>query len=119
MEKFTFDAATAKHGTFNPLETADCESIASLLRQLCSEGLSAEDQTELDDQIEAVVPALVELRDGGHLNLNFATVAEYATLDGFMRLAGDDRLTSLSRSHCIAIRNRMVALGVKAFLGHI
>lgn len=108
-----------RHGAFNPLCIANPEAIASLLRQICAEGLSAEDQIELDDQIEAIVPALVELRDGGYLELNFAVVASHATLHGFTRLADDERLTSLSRARCVAIRNRMIVAGVEALLGHI
>ncbi len=111
--------ASQQHGSFNPLEAADADAMAALLWQLCTAGLNAEDRSEAGDQIEAIVPALIELRDGGHVRLNFALVVSYATLDGFTSLANDKRLTSLSRAQCAAIRNRMVVRGVKALLGHL
>lgn len=120
MDALRFDPANGRSGSFNPLEAIDADSMGTLLLQLCKVGISSEqDHAELVDQIEAIVPALIELRDGGHICLNFDVVTSYATLDGFTRLAADDRLTPLSRMQCRAIRSRMIARGVKALLGHL
>lgn len=115
----TFDLANGEHGSFNPLDGADADSMAALLLQLCATGLTSEDRAELGDQIEAIVPALIELRDAGYVRLNLAQVVSHAKLDGFTRLAGDERISPLSRARCAAIRNRMIARGVKALLGHL
>lgn len=117
MDALRFDPANGRCGSFNPLEAIDVDSMGTLLLQLCEVGVrTEEDRAELVDQIEAIVPALIELRDGGHVCLNFGVVTSYATLDGFARLAADNRLTPLSRMQCRAIRNRMIACGVKALL---
>jgi hypothetical protein len=104
--------------TLNPFATATAEAAGSLLRAVCADGLPADQRAELEDQIEAVVPAVIELRDAGHLVLTVATLLDYGTLSGLARLAEDERLTELSRSRCAAIRNRLMALSVKAVLGH-
>ena len=120
MDALNLDSTNGRSASFNPLEAIDADSMGALLLQLCEIGLNAEeDRAELIDQIEAIVPALIELRDGGYISLNFGVVTTYATLDGFTRLAADDRLTSLTRMQCRAIRNRMIAGGVKALLGHL
>lgn len=118
-QTFAFDPTNMQHTAFNPLAASDSDAITALLRCMCVEGLDAADQCELDDQLEAIVPALVELRDAGHLKLNFAVVASYGALEGFMRLADDERLSALSRGRCVAMRNRLVTQSVKVLLGHL
>lgn len=103
------DAST----TLNPFASAE-----EFLRSTCAEGLSADDCREVEDQIEALVPALVQLRDGGHIELNARTLVNFGSLDGFSQLAGDKRLTDLNRQRCEAIRVRLVVQGVKVLLGH-
>lgn len=104
--------------SFNPAEGMSEEELASFLRTISQDGLSTADQAEIEDQIEALAPALVELRDAGHIKLNMAVIVEHGKLEGFMALAEDDRLTDLSRRRCRAIRDRLVVQGVKALLGH-
>ena len=104
--------------SFNPAESLNEEAFAELLRPMCKSGLVPIEQAEVEDQIEALVPALVELRDAGHLKLNMAIIAEHGKLDGFMRLADDQRLSDLSRRRGQAISDRLIAQGVKALLGH-
>ena len=120
MDALKFVPANGRSGSFNPLDAIDADLMGALLLQLCEIGTTTdEDRAELVDQIEAIVPALIELREGGHLALNFGVVRSYATLDGFARLATDNRLTALSRMQCKAIRDRMSVRGVKALLGHL
>lgn len=104
--------------SFNPADGLTEDGLGELLRTMCKDGLSSDEETELEDQIEALVPALVELRDAGHLRLNMAVIAKHGTLDGFMCLAEDPRLSDLSRRRCKAIRDRILVQGVKALLGH-
>jgi hypothetical protein len=103
---------------FNPFATATSEWIDGFLRMTCADGLKSEQRSELDDQIEALVPALIELRDAGHIQLNAAALASFGTLEGFTKLASDGRLSELSRRRCEAIRVRLIVQGVKALLGH-
>ena len=103
--------------TYNPFAQASELEIESLLRSLCADGLSASDAAELDDQIEALVPAAVELRDGGHLELNARALSELGQLKGFMSLSEDKRLSDLTRLRCAAIRDRMIVRGIDAILG--
>lgn len=120
MDALNFVPANGRSGSFNPLEAIDADSMGALLLQLCEIGTNSEEgRAELVDQIEAIVPALIELRDSGHISLNLGVVRSYATLDGFTRLAADDRLSPISRMQCRAIRNRMIARGVQALLGHL
>lgn len=100
----------------NPLSKATDSELESLLRSMCDQGLSPTDAMELDDQIEALVPAVIELRDGGHLELNARVLTSFGTLAGFMSLSVDDRLSDLSRRRCSAIRDRMIANSLKAIL---
>jgi hypothetical protein len=101
--------------TLNPLAEAPADMITSLLRQLCAiADTGDQQQSEIDDQLEALVPALVELRDAGHLRLNMAAAVSYASLEGFMQLADDARLSPLSRARCEAIRNRFLANSIRA-----
>lgn len=104
--------------SFNPFALASADEMEALLRGMCSQGPADKDAVELDDQIEALVPAVVELRDGGHVELSVASLVSFATLDGFSRLANDARLSDLARQRCEAIRVRIVVQGVKALLGH-
>jgi len=113
-----FDPAGQPATRFNPFEAADADWIEGFLRMTCVEGVRPADRRELEDQIEALVPALVELRDAGHIELNAMTLARFGTLDGFIQLAGDERLSELSRRRCEAMRVRLVVQGVKALLGH-
>lgn len=105
--------------SLNPFDEITENGLEALLRSMCSEGLSSAELAELEDQIEAVVPALIELRDGGHLKLNVREVAEAAKLEGMMQLADDERLSELSRNRCRALRDRYLAQGVKALFGHL
>lgn len=102
----------------NPFAGATGEELAQLLHNMCADGLNAADLAELEDQIEAVVPAVIELRDAGHLILSARVIADTATLEGIMQLADDSRLSELSRNRCRALRDRYVLQGVKALLGH-
>lgn len=102
----------------NPFAAASADEMELLLRAMCSEGLLAREAAELDDQIEALAPAVVELRDAGPVQLSASALASFATLDGFSQLAADARLSDLARQRCEAIRVRMVVQGVKALLGH-
>ncbi len=104
--------------TLNPATGLCADRLTALLRSMTSDNLSVDDQSELDDQLEALVPALVELRDAGHLELNMRVIADSAKLEGFMCLAEDDRLSLLSRQKCRAIRDRMIVQGVRALLSH-
>ncbi|WP_186214541.1 hypothetical protein [Burkholderia gladioli] len=102
--------------SLNPLVAAPADYIDQFLRNLCErDDDTPEIREELHDQLEALVPALVELRDGGHLGLNMGVVTSMATLPGFVQLAVDDRLSPLSRARCEAIRNRMIARSIRAF----
>lgn len=102
---------------FNPFAEADASWIEEFLRSTCAEGLTTAEQREVEDQIEALVPALVELRDGGYIDLNAKSLVDFATLNGFSELASDDRLTVLSRQRCEAIRVRLMVQGVRGLLG--
>lgn len=103
----------------NPFAIASAEELELLLRAMCSQGLTPKQAAELDDQIEALVPAVIELRDAGHVPLSASALRAFATLDGFSQLSADARLSALARRRCEAIRVRMVVQGVKALLGHI
>lgn len=107
-----------RSATFNPFSTAPADWIEQFLLTTCADGLSTSDRRELEDQIEALVPAVVELRDAGHVDLNARAIASFGTLDGFMRLAADTRLSELARARCEAIRTRLIVHGVRALLGH-
>lgn len=109
------DGASA---SFNPAECLNEQALAELLRTMCKSGLIPAEQAGVEDQIEALVPALVELRDAGHLKLNMAVIAEHGKLEDFMRLADDQRLSDLSRRRCKAIRDKLIAQEVKALFGH-
>ena len=105
------------YSSLNPIATASERDVSTLIRSLACEGLSQEELSELDDQLEATIPALIELRDAGHVTLNMRVVAESATLEGWMRLADDSRLSPLSRNRAAAIRDRYLSQGVKRLLG--
>lgn len=105
--------------TSNPFASADATWIENFLGSACRGGLTPAEQSELDDQIEALVPALIELRDGGHINLSARSFVEYGSAAGFSQLAKDSRLSRLSQQRCEAIRVRMVVHGIRTFLGHV
>lgn len=104
---------------FNPFSSATRDELSRLLHSMCAEGLDVATLAELEDQIEAVVPAVVELRDAGHLVLTARSIADASKLEGMMQLAEDPRLSDFSRNRCRALRDRYIAQGVKALLGHI
>lgn len=112
------DPTTPTTASLNPFATAPAVWIEDFLRLTCADGLRPADRAELEDQIEALVPAVVELRNGGHIQLNAAALASFASSEGFWQLANDARLSDLARRRCEAIRVRMVVQGVKALLGH-
>ena len=107
------------HSAFNPFSEGNVAELSALLRVMCVDGLKPADAAELEDQIEAVVPAAIELRDKGYLVLNPKTFIDLAGLEGLMSLASDQRLSELSRLRCRAMRDRMIVLGVKSLLGHL
>lgn len=102
----------------NPFAMASEGEMEELLRAMCQEGLSTADQADMHNQIEALVPAVIELRDAGYLQPNARVVSNLGTLNGFMTLAADSRLSDLTRRRCAAICDRMIVRGVKAMLGH-
>lgn len=104
---------------FNPLAGASCEEVESLLRQFVIHDVSNEEAAELEDQVEALAHAVVDLRDAGHLELNLGAVASLATMDGFGSLAADSRLSGLARARCAAIHNRMTASLVRGVHRHL
>jgi len=105
--------------SMNPFAAAPADEIEAILRAMCTHGVAPAEAADLDDQIEALAPAAVELRDLGHIELNAKTLIDLGTLKGFTSLAADDRLSRLSRQRCAAIRDRMLVHGVRAVLGHI
>lgn len=107
-----------RQAAFNPFATATAAWIGEFLLATCSVGLRPSDRRELEDQIEALVPAVVELRDAGHIELNAVALASFGTLQGFSRLAVDFRLSDLSRRRCEAVSMRLVAQRKKAWLSH-
>lgn len=104
--------------TLNPFATAPADWLEGFLLRICAEGLSPSEVTELQDQLEALVPAALELRDGGHMQLNAAALISLGSLDGFTQLANDARLSDLSRQRCAAIRTRLVVRSVRSLLGN-
>jgi hypothetical protein len=118
MKHITFSPADAGSSTLNMVADCSSEELTQLLRAACLHGATPSEQAELDDQIEALVAALVELRDRAGIELNARVVSEYGTPEGFGKLADDVRLSNLARQQCRAIYVRLVAQGVKAILGH-
>lgn len=102
----------------NPFSGASASWIENFLRETFSEGLRPPARNEIEDQIVALVPAVIELRDAGHIQLNAVALASFTSLEGFSRLAKDPRLSEAVRSRCEAIRARMIARGAKSMLGH-
>lgn len=105
-----------RSNAINPFYSANADDIELMLRSLCSEGMSPSEISELNDQIEALVCAAVDLRDKGFINLDALTLSKMAELDGFCSLANDERLSPINRARCSAIRDRMIAVGVKSVL---
>lgn len=110
--------ASPERITQNPFATAPVNWIGKFLRETCSDGLRPALRAEMEDQINALVPALVELRDAGHVQLNARALAAFASVEGFSLLACDTRLSEASRRRCDAVRVKMVVQGVRALLGH-
>lgn len=102
----------------NPFAAAPMSWIEDFLRQTCADGLRPAQRSEMEDQINALVPAIVELRDGGHIQLNARALASFTSEEGISGLARDTRLTEATRRRCEAIRERMIVKGMKALLGH-
>lgn len=98
--------SSAHNLALNPFATGGQAEIASLLLHICGEDRTENERSDLKDAIDALVPALIELRDGGHLDLNAAKIIEYGRLDGFEKLAGDGRVTASARAKCAAICDR-------------
>ncbi|MCC7684791.1 hypothetical protein [Janthinobacterium sp. FW305-128] len=109
---------TAGAIAFNPAAGLSEYELTELLRVLCTQSDSAIDREEIEDQIEAMVPAVIELRDRFGVELNMKVLGEFGTLAGFGQLADDVRLSSRARQRCKAIHTRLVVMGVKAILGH-
>lgn len=90
----------------NVLDGLDADTISALMRETVAEHLNAAEQADIDDTLEAVVPALVELRDQHGQELTLYTVVNSATGPGFARLANDERLSRLNRLNCAAMARR-------------
>lgn len=101
----------------NPFAAASARWIEDFLRETFAEGLRPTQRSEVEDQIVALVPAVIELRDAGHIQLNAVALASFTSLEGFSRLAKDSRLSDAVRSRCEAVRARMIVRGAKALLG--
>lgn len=108
-----------RSNAINPFCSANADDIELMLRSLCSEGVSPSEISELNDQIEALVCAAVDLRDKGFITLNALTLSEMGQFDGFCSLANDERLSPINRARCSAIRDRMIAVGVEFVLVQI
>lgn len=119
MKRFTFQPGRQESVTFNPVADLRQDDLMALLRAVCADRTTQDEQTELDDQLEALVPAMIELRDKHGVNLNMRVLANMGTMEGFASLAHDARLSPLARQRCKAIHTRLTVQGVKAFLGHL
>lgn len=104
--------------TLNPVADATAEDLSTMMLELCRPGVSQDELCELQDKIDAVVPALVELRDAGHIELTLRTIVENATIAGLKALAENTRLSAVHRMHAKAMHDRLIVHGVKALLGH-
>lgn len=118
MIVFKFEPGLHASSVFNPVAACSEYELTDLLRALCAQADSAADRAEIEDQIEAMVPAVIELRDHFGVELNMKVLIELGTLSGFGQLADDVRLSDLARQRCKAIHTRLVVMGVKAILGH-
>ncbi|MTJ93574.1 MAG: hypothetical protein F8N36_12020 [Desulfovibrio sp.] len=107
--------------TFNPLDGLTADQVIALINQLIVDQapLSHEDLCEREDRLDAIIPALVELRDEHHQPLTFLTIAEAESLDWFFEAAEDDRLSPETRQNRIALRDRYVVQGVRKLLGYL
>ncbi len=97
-----------KEQTFNPFAIGTAEELASLLLFGSGDELSQPERDQLAVQVHAIIPALVELRDAGLLQLNARLIAEYATLEGLTRLSADLRLRQGLRARCSAVRDQLI-----------
>lgn len=92
--------------TFNVLDGQPAATIDAWMRQTLTEHMNEDELAELDDTLEALIPALVELRDQHGCPLDIKTVADHANMTGFARLAMDEQLSSLNRLNCQAMARR-------------
>lgn len=106
------------HTVFNPAESLSAAELTVLLRTICNRGLTVKQQRELGDQLDAIVPALIELRDAGHMELNMTTIVKNASREGFWNLACDSRLSPTVRQRCKAMHDKILMQDVQALLGH-
>lgn len=116
MKTFDFVPGEATSAVLNAVADCSEDELTALLRTMCFQG-DAND-AEVEDQIEALVPAVIELRDRWGVDLNMKTLSEYGTVLGFGQLAEDLRLSELAGQRCKAIHTRLVVQGVKGLLGH-
>lgn len=96
----------APTATLNVLDGQPAATIDAWMRQALTENMNEEELAELEDTLEALIPALVELRDHHGCALNLRTVTEHACVAGFARLAMDERLSTLNRLNCQAMARR-------------
>jgi hypothetical protein len=97
-----------KESNFNPFAIGTAEELATLLLFGCDDELSQPERDQLAGEVHAIVPALVELRDAGLLQLNARLIVEYATLEGLTRLSADARLSQGLRARCSAVREQLL-----------
>lgn len=118
MTVFKFEPGQHESAVLNPVAACSEGELTDLLRTQCIQADSATNRVEIEDQIAAMVPAVIELRDSFGLGMNIKVLSEFGTLAGFSQLADDVRLSDLARQRCKAIHTRLVVMGVKAILGH-
>lgn len=118
MNVFKFEPGQITSAVFNPAAACSERKLTDLLRAMCTPAEGAADSAEIEDQIKALVPAVIELRDRYGVELNMKVISDFGTLAGFGQLADDARLSDLVRQRCKAIHTRLVVMGVKAIMGH-
>jgi hypothetical protein len=65
----------------NPVGDCSEGELTDLLRRMCLHGDAAD--AEIEDQIEALAPVVIELRDRSGVDLNMKMLSEYGTAFGF------------------------------------
>jgi hypothetical protein len=100
---------------FNPISSCSEVELSRFLFAMCVG--NEIDNAGIRDQIEALVPAVIELRDRFGLELNMLTLSNYGTVAGFGELARDVRLSDLTRARCKAIYARLLVQGIKLLFG--
>lgn len=93
--------------SINPIDGLTALELKALLKSLSVDEDSPRQKMLIEQQIDALVPALVELRDGGHQDLNMRVVAELAMPHGFERLSRDARLSESVRHRCAEVCRKM------------